>query len=157
MYNDMLKDTSFFEFGLYNPLLIEKIQNNPFFKFVIQNPLFMIKMIQKKLKEKERNPFGNFSSGVSMVPDPFGNLNINQINQVMNSSLKILNINNFINNNTGNKEKFRNSGISIDYKEKYKEQLSQLKNMGFTNEEANIQALKQFNGNIDNVLGKFLK
>ena len=75
----------------------------------------------------------------------------------MNSSNQIPNNNTFNESNTGKKENFINSGINIDYKEKYKEQLSQLKNMGFTNEETNIQVLKQSNGNIDNALDKLLK
>jgi hypothetical protein len=72
---------------------------------------------------------------------------------MVDSSCQIPNI-----NNIGNKENLGNNGISIDYKGKYKEQLSQLKNMGFANEEAIIQALKQSNGIIDNnVLDKLLK
>ena len=54
-------------------------------------------------------------------------------------------------------KKICNREISSDYKEKYKEHLSQLKNIGITNEEANIQALKQSNGNADNALDKLLK
>ena len=56
---------------------------------------------------------------------------------------------NSINNNSNE--------IEIDYKEKYKEELSKLKNMGFNNEETNIQALKEFNGNIENVINKLLE
>ena len=51
----------------------------------------------------------------------------------MDFSGQIPNINNF-NNNTENKDNFKINGINIDYKEKYKEQLSQLKNMGFIKE-----------------------
>ena len=47
--------------------------------------------------------------------------------------------------------------IRIDYKEIFKEELSKLKNMGFNNEEASIQALKEFNGNIENAINKLLE
>jgi len=56
---------------------------------------------------------------------------------------------NSINNN--------NNKIEIDYKEKYKDELSKLKSMGFNNEETNIQVLKEYNGNIENVINKLLE
>lgn len=40
-------------------------------------------------------------------------------------------------------------------KEKYKKELNELKNMGFDDEEKNIRALKECNGNIDLALEKF--
>ena len=92
-----------------------------------------------------------------MPPEPFGSLNNIHNSQMMNSSDQISNNNTFNKNITGNKEIFGNSGIDIDYKEKYKDQLSQLKDMGFINEENNIKALKHSNGNIYNALEKLLK
>lgn len=74
----------------------------------------------------------------------------------MNSSSQVTNINTFNNNNIGNKGNFINSEINIDYKEKYKGQLSQLKSMGFTNEEINIQVLKESKGNINNAIENLL-
>ena len=75
----------------------------------------------------------------------------------MNSS-GISNINSFNNNNSiGIKETFGNSGIDINYKEKYKDKLSQLKDMGFINEERNLQALKQSKGNFNNAIENLLK
>ena len=75
----------------------------------------------------------------------------------MNSSSQVTNINAFNNNNIGNKGNFFNSKINIDYKEKYKDELSQLKSMGFTNEKINIQALNQYNGNIGKAIDKILE
>ena len=49
---------------------------------------------------------------------------------------------------TGNAGFCKNTGNigandgNVDYKEKYKDQLAQLKDMGFINEETNIQVLK---------------
>ena len=157
--NNMMKD----------PSIVETYLNHPDFRKIFKNPILNdepeiinnfppnFHMFQNIFKEKERNPIENSGIGISVPPDPFGSLNNNQINQMMNSSSQVPNNSIFNNNNIGNKEDFINSGINIDYKEKYKEQLSQLKNMGFTNEEINIQALKKTNGNIDNALDKLLK
>ena len=110
-------------------------------------------MAQSMMPKKNEN----CGTGISEPPGPFENLNNNQINQMMDFSGQKPNIKNF-NNITGNKENLGNKGINTDYKEKYKEQLSQLKNMGFINEGNNIQALKQSNGIIDNeVLDKLLQ
>ena len=137
MMNNMVKDPSLVEISLNNPIVKEKIKNIPLLNFIFQNPNLMInpqslQMTQNAFREKERNSIESSNVEISVPPDPFGSLNNNQINQMMNSS------------------------ISIDYKEKYKEQLSQLKKMGFANEETNIQALKQSNGNIDDALDKLL-
>jgi len=159
MMNNMFKDPSLVEMVLNNPVL-RTIQNNPYCKLGFLNPQMMfnpqnIQMSVNMFKKKENN--SNESSnagGIFQPPDPFGSLNNNQINKMMNSSEQIPSTNN---NNIRNKENYSNREISSDYKEKYKEQLSQLKNMGFINEEANIQALKQSKGNVDNALDKLLK
>jgi hypothetical protein len=160
MVNNMLKDPSMIEILLNNPSVRPKIQNNPLAKNAFQNSQSIInpqivQMSENMLKESERNSIENSGIGISVPPDPFGNLNNNQINQ--NSSGQKQKINTFNNNNIEKKENFRKRGNYIDYKEKYKEQLSQLKSMGFTNEEINIQALKQCNGNIENAFDKILE
>ena len=108
-------------------------------------------------QKNERNSIENSGSGISVPPEPFDSSYNNQINQMKNPSSQISNINTFNNNNTRNKENFKNNGINIDYKEKYNKQLFQLKNMGFINEETNIQVLKKSNGNIDNAVDMLLK
>ena len=94
--------------SLNNPIVKEKIKNIPLLNFIFQNPNLMInpqslQMTQNAFREKERNSIESSNVEISVPPDPFGSLNNNQINQMMNSS------------------------ISIDYQKKYKEQLSQLK------------------------------
>ena len=73
--------------------------------------------------------------------------------------------NNYNSNNNGisdNRENFSNIGINdnndenVDYKEKYKEQLAQMKDMGFVNEETNIQDLKQCSGNVQFAVERLL-
>ena len=110
----------------------------------------MFKEDDKKINESSKTE-------IPLPPEPFESLNNIQNSQMMNSSKLISNINTFNKNSTGNKEIFGNSGIEIDYKEKYKDQLSQLKDMGFINEENNIKALKHSNGNIYNALQNLLK
>ena len=75
----------------------------------------------------------------------------------MKSSGQISNTNFFNNNYIENKEIFGNNGIDIDYKKEYEDQLSQLKDMGFINEEINIQVLKISKGNINSAIENLLK
>ena len=58
--------------------------------------------------------------------------------------------------NIGNVGTAGTNDNNIDYKEKYKEQLSQLKDMGFINEETNIQVLKQCDGNVQFVIERLI-
>ena len=72
------------------------------------------------------------------------------------------NNNNSNNGNSGNGENFSNIGINenndenVDYKEKYKDQLAQMKDMGFVNEETNIQVLKQCSRNVQFAVERLL-
>ena len=157
MMNNIFKDSSLLEMALNHPELKNRIQNNQYLKFCIRNlpnalSLQNLKKEQNIFKEDEINI--NDSSVISVPQEPFGSLNNIQM---MNSSGQISNIYTFNNDNPGNKEIIENDGINIDYKEKYKEHLSQLKDMGFINEEANIQALIKSNGNINNALEALLK
>ena len=162
IFNNAMQDPSLIEMAFNDPVIQEKIKNIPSLNFGFQSLNILLiphyfQMAQNMFSKKNQNQNENYGTEISKPPDPFENLHNNQINQMMNSSGQISNINNF-NNNTGNKEKFGNNRINIDYKEKYKEQLSQLKNMGFINEENNIEALKISKGIIDdNVLDKLLK
>ena len=148
IFNNIGKDPSLIEMAFDHPKFKEKIINNPALKFGFQNLNALLipkyfQMAQNILPKQKQNENENNGTTISNPPEPFGNLNNNQINQIMDFSSQVSNINNFNNNNnTENKDNFKISEINIDYKEKYKEQLSQIKNMGFTNEEANIQVLK---------------
>ena len=54
------------------------------------------------------------------------------------------------------KEGSSNINPTVDYKELYKDQLAKLKDMGFPNEEVNIDVLKKSGGNIDIAVEKLL-
>ena len=161
MAKNIANDPSLLEIILNNPKMKKIFQNNPILKLGLQNPqIFLspqkVRMYQNIFKEDEKK-LESSRSGMSMPPDSFENSNNKQINQMMNFPGQIPNIDSFNNSDAGRKDIFGNSGINIDYKEKYKVQLSQLKDMGFINEESNIQALKRSNGNINNALENLCK
>ena len=92
MMNNMFKDPSLVEIYLNNPIMKEKIQNIPLFNFTFKNPNLIfnpqnIQMTKNIIKKKERNSIESSNAEISVPPDPFGSLNNNQINQMMNSQL----------------------------------------------------------------------
>jgi ubiquilin len=60
------------------------------------------------------------------------------------------------NNNTNNTNNNSNTNTNIDYKEQYKSQLQQLKDMGFTNDDLNLEMLKKTYGNVDAAVERLL-
>ena len=156
------KDPSLFKAHFNSPKFQNYIQNNPFLKLLFQNPKIFfapdkIQMSRNIINKNDRNAIEDSSTEISEPPDPFESLNNNQSNQILNSSGQISNINILNKNSTVNKEIFGNNGIDIDYKKEYKDQLSQLEDMGFINEEKNIQALKMSKGNFNNAIEILLK
>jgi len=131
---EKIKDPSILK-KVYNEHEIKKIlQNYPFARSILQISLYsqyiqnyLNFFFKKDEKKEDDNLIGSSGTEISEPPDPFRSLNSSQI---MNSSDKISNMNTINNNNIVNKEIFGNeNGIDIDYKEKYKTQLSQLKDM----------------------------
>ena len=156
------KDPSFAEKFFSDPKIQKDIQDIPIFRLWFGNPEVYItpqnfQKILNMFKEDEKNMNEISNIGISIPPDPFESINSNQSSQIMNSSGKISNINSFNNNSIGNKNILGNNGIDIDYKKEYKAQLSQLKDMGFINEEINIKALKESKGNINSAIENLLK
>jgi len=130
-----------------DPRVQKHIQKIPILKLWFQNPEIYLtpqnfKKIQNMFEVDEKN-IDCSKTEISVPPDPFGSLNSNQNSQIMNSSK--------------NKEIFENNEFDIDFKKEYKEQMSQLKNMGFTNEESNLQILWYFNGNIETAIEALLR
>ena len=157
--NTIYKDPSLLELIYKDPKNQKILQKDQLLKLNFLNPQFLFdpikwKIAQNIFEKNERNINESSRKGMSVTQSSNGSLNSNQL---MNSSGQITNTNSYNIYNTPNKENFRNSGIDIDYKEKYKDQLSQLNEMGFMDEENNIQALKMCNGNINNTLEKLLK
>ena len=126
----------------------------------------------KKTKEKVKNLLGgdnniaNNNSNNNNNPPQTPPINFSQMAGLLGNMLGMRglfgNPNNQKNNTgnagtggeNGNNENFSNIGINdnndsnVDYKEKYKNQLAELKEFGFVNEEKNIQVLKKCNGNV---------
>ena len=157
--NNIYKDPSLLELIYKDPENQKILQKDHVLKLNLLNPQFLFNPINWKIPQNisennERNINESSRKEMSVTQSSNGSLNNSQL---MKSSSQITKTNSFNNNNTPNKENFRKSRIDIDYKEKYKEQLSQLNDMGFMDEETNIQALKQCNGNINNTLEKLLK
>ena len=156
------KNPSLLKTYLNDPETRNYIQNNPILKLMYLNPQVFLspqnaQRCKNIFKVDEKKIFDSSNTGIFAPPEPFESLNYNQKNQIMNSS-GISNINSFNNNNSIEiKETFGNSGIDINYKETYKDKLSQLKDMGFINEERNLQALKQSKGNFNNAIENLLK
>ena len=132
----------------------------------------------KKTKEKVKNLLGcadnnnntNNNSNNNNNPPQMPSINFSQMAGLLGNMLGMRGLfgnPNNQKNNTGNAVTGgENIGINdnndsnVDYKEKYKNQLAELKNLGFVNEEKNIQVLKKCNGNVQfaveyllNVLG----
>ena len=159
LINTIYKDPSLLEMVYKSPENQKVLQKDQLLKFNLLNPQLFFNptnfQIPQNISEKnERNIIESSRNEITVTPYSNGRLNNNKL---MNSSGQITNNNSFNNNNTPNKESFRDNRIDIDYKEKYRDQLSQLNDMGFMDEETNIQALQQCNGNINNALEKLLK
>ena len=130
----------------------------------------------KKTKEKVKNLLGgdnniaNNNSNNNNNPPQTPPINFSQMAGLLGNMLGVGglfgNPNNQKNNTgnagtggeNGNNENFSNIGINdnndsnVDYKEKYKNQLAELKELGFVNEEKNIQVLKKCNGNFQSAV-----
>ena len=145
-----------------DPIVQKDLQKIPILNLWLQYPEIYLtpqnfQKIQNMFPINGNNIIESSNISLSAPPVHFESLNINKNSQMMNSLVEISNINSFNNNSIKNKEISGNNGIDIDYNKEYKDQMSQLKDMGFTNEESNIKALKQSKGNIDNSIEILLK
>lgn len=59
-------------------------------------------------------------------------------------------------NNTGSNNSNTTTNTNVDFKEQYKSQLQQLKDMGFTNDDLNLEMLKKTYGNVDAAVERLL-
>ena len=88
---NLTKDPSLFEMFLKDPEYQTSIKNNPFLKLGFLNPQLManpqfLQMGLNIFKKNESNQIENSISKNLVPPDPFGNLNNSQINEVMKPS-----------------------------------------------------------------------
>ena len=167
MMQNMLQNPEMIQMALNSPQMRQMAQNNPMMQQVLNNPQLLQQMLNPQTLQMMSNMFRQMGN------NPNGNNNNNNNNPQMPpidfSQMANLfgNMGTGANNagttgNSGSTENFSNIGINdnndanVDYKEKYKDQLAQMKEMGFVNEETNIQVLKQCSGNVQFAIEKLL-
>jgi ubiquilin len=161
---------------LNNPAMLEQIMNTPEMRNLIdsspqireafQNPVTRQLLLQRILQEsnpnqprRAENPFGQINLTVSQNPNP-------RLGECFSKWMD-------------DEKNGRNTGLSqqheqppsqprpqavyqqmpqpdpnVDYKEKYKDQIAQIKEMGIDDEEKIIEALKQCDGNVQYALNR---
>ena len=173
MMQSMLQNPEMLQMAINSPQMRQLAQNNPQMQAILNNPQLLQQMLNPQTLQMMSNMFSSMSgnnnnsqnnnnnnnNGGQMPPfdfsqmaNMFGNMGGSFGNQNNNGG----------NSGSGNGENFSNVGINdnndpnVDYKEKYKDQLAQMKEMGFVNEETNIQVLKQCSGNVQFAIERLL-
>ena len=179
MMQNMLSNPEMLQMVINSPQMRQMAQNNPQMQAILSNP----QLLQQMLNPQTLQMMSNMLQGMGGNANANNNGNNNnnpQMPPIDFSQMASLfgNMGNmgglFGNNNgtgsgsgsgtggAGNTENFSNIGINdnndanVDYKEKYKDQLAQMKDMGFVNEETNIQVLKQCSGNVQFAIERLL-
>ena len=163
MMQNMLQNPEMIQMALNSPQMRQMAQNNPMMQQMLNNPQLLQQMLNPQTLQMMSNLFQSMGGGANNTNNTilgnmggmgglFGNPN-NQNNNAGNAGAG---------SGNGTNENFSNIGINdnndanVDYKEKYKDQLAQMKDMGFVNEETNIQVLKQCSGNVQFAVEKLL-
>ncbi len=161
MMQNLISDPNTLNMMMNHPQIKPLIDSNPMMREIFSNPELMRQMFSPEMMQQMSTMLNSGGMG-GMGMNPFGmgmpmtnpNNNNNNSSGNMNPYANLFNMNmgNFgMGQNTNN-----NPQDNVDPKEKYKEQLAQLKDMGFINEEANIQVLKQCDGNVQFAIEKLL-
>jgi len=169
MMNSMLQNPEMIQMALNSPQMRQLAQNNPQMQAILNNPQLMQQMLNPQTLQMMSNLFSGMAnqnqnnqsqnSNQGTGTNPLGGLDFNQMLQNLQGLEGLGDLGglggmgNMAPNNTGNDA---NNDANVDYKEKYKDQLAQLKDMGFINEEANIQVLKQCSGNVQFAIERLL-
>jgi ubiquilin len=171
MMNNVLQNPEMIQMALNNPQIRQLAQSNPQLQAILDNPQLMQQIFNPQTLQlmsnlftgmgtgtnNQNNPNPN-STGTSNTQNPFG-MDLGQLTQMLQGMGGLGGLggigNNMGTNSMGNAQTEVNDA-NVDYKEKYKDQLAQLKDMGFINEEANIQVLKQCSGNVQFAIERLL-
>ena len=184
MMNNMLQNPEMIQMALNSPQLRQMAQNNPNMQALLNNPELIQQMINPQTMQMMSNMFGgmgNQGTGNTNTNTSTNNTNSNNAGTAQNSGstnpnplgMDFSQLSQMLGNmgglgglggldgmgnssNTGNVGNTGTNDDNVDYKEKYKDQLAQLKDMGFINEETNIQVLKQCSGNVQFAIEKLL-
>ena len=165
MMQNMLQNPEMLQQALNSPQMRQMAQNNPQMQAILNNPQLMQQILNPQTLQMMSNMFGGGNNNSANN----NNNNNQQMPQVDFSQMANMfgNMGGLFGNNSGagtgsGEENFSNIGINdnndanVDYKEKYKDQLQQMKDMGFVNEETNIQVLKQCSGNVQFAIERLL-
>ena len=186
MMQNMLQNPEMIQMALNSPQMRQMAQNNPQMQMVLNNPQLLQQMLNPQTLQMMSNIFQQMGNANNNNNNTGSNTNTNNNNQIppidfsqmanlfSNMNMNMGQMGGLFGNNTngtgtggntsgtGSNENFSNIGINdnndanVDYKEKYKEQLAQMKDMGFVNEETNIQVLKQCSGNVQFAIERLL-
>ena len=173
MMQNMLQNPQMLQMALNSPPMRQLAQNNPQMQTLLNNLQLFQQILNPQILQMISNMFqsisgnngqnnnnNNNNENGQMPSFDFGQMENLFVN--MGGLFGYQNNNNSNNGNSGNGENFSNIGINenndenVDYKEKYKDQLAQMKDMGFVNEETNIQVLKQCSGNVQFAVERLL-
>ena len=159
--NNLIQNPEMIRMALNNPQTRQMAQNIPQTQALLNNPQIIQQILNPQMLQNMSNilsgmpnPQNNQNNNTSGTRNSNPNLNplgldINQLNKMLGNLQGMGGLggtrNTGLGNNRGNT---RTNDDNVDYKEKYKDQLAQLKEMGFINEETNIQVLKRCSGNV---------
>ena len=170
----MFDDPNIMNSFMENPQIKELININPGIKNLLTNKEFMKSMFQPENLERIKR-FQDGTANLQDLTTGFGlnnNMNNNNLNNpfgmygmpmgnpfMMNPMMMGLpNLfgqgfgNNNLNNNLNNNMNMTPEQL----KEKYKDQINKIKDMGFSNEEEILNAIKKTNGNIDAAIERLI-
>ena len=178
MMQNMLQNPEMLRNALNSPLMRQMAQNNPQMQALLNNPQLLQQMLNPQTLQMMSNMFrqmggnnnntgsnNNNNNNTNPQAPPFDLSQMANMFGNMQGLFGNPNDNGGVGGNAGSEagqENFSNIGINdnndanVDYKEKYKDQLAQMKDMGFVNEETNIQVLKQCSGNVQFAVERLL-
>ena len=177
MMQNMLQNPELLQMALNSPQMRQLAQNNPQMQAILNNPQLIQQMLNPQTLQMMSSMFQGMGGNANNQNNqnnnnnpPMPQFDLNQMASLLGNMGGMGGM--FGNggnaqdmgtgNSSGTQENFSNIGINenndanVDYKEKYKDQLAQMKDMGFINEEANIQVLKQCSGNVQFAVERLL-
>ena len=144
----MMDDPNIIDAMMENPQIKALCDMNPAIKGMITNKEFMKSMFSPENLEKMKNiQEGNFNQ--PQLNPNLGNINTNNNNFNFNNNNFGFNLFNPNMMNMNMNQNNSNNMTIEQLKEKYKNEIQTIKDMGFDNEEKIINALQKTNGNIN--------
>ena len=159
MMSNMMQNPETLQMIMNSPQIRQLTQNNPQMQQILNNPQLMQQLFNPQTLQMMSSLFQGMGN-TNNQQNPFGGVDFSQLGQMISNlggepGFGGMNNNTGSANNAGNSNN-NNNQQNIDYKGKYKDQLAQLKDMGFINEETNIQVLKQTDGNVQFAIERLL-